>query len=205
MAVGKDVYVDSSLMIDIIVTKLAKLGAVITTPADKAYEAWGISAFREVCSGVLPVHNFPPEFIKDRQTIFPMLKRPDFSTLRPSALAGLKSRLREVEYGFLANSSGPFIGGEKVSLADMHVVFGIRWALKDLGAGKEPGFGKDEFPKVWRMIEGLPESRPEVLSAEQTHEKIRGAEYWAKGPTGVTEGDLLGIAAGTQVSIESFE
>lgn len=200
LAVGKDVYADSSKVIQTIVS----LGNIPTSPADKAYQTWGDVVFAEVL-GLIPIQVLSPDFVKDRKSIFPIVERPDLKTLRPSALAGFKSRLREVEEDFLGNSSGPFINGDKISLADIHIVWPLRWALNDLGAANDVGTGKSDFPKVWRMIESLPQVSPEVLSAEETHKAIRGGDYTSKGPTSVEKDDAYGIAAGTNVSIESFE
>lgn len=200
LSVGKDIYIDSSKIIEVILS----LGHIPTGPADKAYQAWGDTVFNEVL-GLIPVQVLSPEFIKDRRTVFPIVDRPDLKTIRPSALAGFKQRLHEVETVFLANSTGPFINGDKISLADIHIVWPLRWALNDLGAAQELGTGKTDFPKVWRLIENLPQVSPEILSAEDTHRAIRGSEYTSKGPTSVQQNDAYGIAAGTQVSIESFE
>ena len=41
----------------------------------------------------------------------------------------------------------PFIGGERLSVADIHVIWGIRWVLNDLGAKQEKQLGKRGVPK----------------------------------------------------------
>lgn len=203
LAVGKDVYCDSSLIVDIAVSKLAKQGSIITSPADKAYEDWGGNAFQEML-GLVPQQALTPEFVKDRETIFPILKRADLKSLRPSTLAGFQSRCKQVEDVFLS-SGGPFINGDKLGLADIHVIFGLRWAMSNLGAAQDTGCGKDAFPKLWKMIESLPEAKPEVLSTEETLKTIKESEYSADGPTSVMTDDPLGFKAGTEVTIESFE
>lgn len=191
-------------MIQTIMTKLAKPGAVATSPADKPFEDWGTNAFKEVV-GLIPTQAMTPEFIKDRATIFPMIKRPDFGTLRPSTVAGLQSRCTQVEKSFLAQGSGPFMRGEKLSLADVHFIWSLRWGLNDLGGAKEKGCGKDALPKLWKMIESLPPVKPEVLSSEETLKIIRSSGYADDGKLEVEEGDPLGMSAGTMVSVESVE
>ncbi|KAK5117167.1 hypothetical protein LTR85_008935 [Meristemomyces frigidus] len=203
LAIGKDFYCDSSKVIDVTMSKLAKSGALITSPVDKAYEDWGANAFLEAL-GLIPQQALSPDFVKDRETIFPIVKRPDLKTLRPSALAGFQSRCKQVEDIFLANG-GPFINGDKLSLADIHVVFGLRWAMNDLGAANDAGCGKDAFPKLWKMIESLPPAKPEVLSTDDMHTQIKESGYSADGPTGVMKDDAYGIEAGTNVTIESFD
>jgi glutathione S-transferase len=126
LAVGKDIYADSSRIIELIVKDLAKSGAVPTAPTDKPYEDWGNVVFGESL-GLISPSRLSPAFVNDRKTIFPLIERPDFESLRPSAVAAFQSRLKQVEEVFLTNSNGPFIGGEKLSMADIHVIWSIRW------------------------------------------------------------------------------
>jgi glutathione S-transferase len=200
LAIGKDIYADTSLITDVIVSQLGKIP---TSPADKAYEAWGKDVFSD-CLGLIPSEMLTDEFIKDRQDIFPTLARPDIKTLRPSALANVRGRLETVERQFLAGSEGPFIGGSQLSLADIHISWAIKMAL-GLGIGNEPGFGKNDFPKVYKLIENLPSFDPPILSDEETHKIIREASYTSRGAKGVDGKDPTGFKVGTPVSIESFE
>ena len=200
LAVGKDVYCDSGLIFDIVLDKLAKK-QLPTSPADKAWEAWGLETFKAALP-LIPHELVTPDFVKDRETIFPMLKRPDFKTLRPSAVADLQSRLSFLENDVLA--SNPFIGGDKLSVADIHVIWSIRWALEDLGAKQEKQLSKDAFPKVWKLIEGLPLPKPEELSSENTIKAIKAAALWSKDKP-VMSDDPLNISVGTPITIESAE
>lgn len=202
LAIGKDVYADSRLIIDTILSQLGK-GNLITSPADKAFQDWGQSTFEEVLS-LVPPSFLSPEFVEDRQHIFPLLKRPDFETLRPSGIAALVERLRQVEDRFLTSSSGPFIGGSQLGLADLHVIFAIRWVLMDLGNKDEPAFSKQAFPKVWKLIESLPELKMPVMESEKAVQTIKSSEFTAK-DIGVSPSDSLGIVKGTQVTVENFE
>ena len=205
LAVGKDVYADSSLMIDVIASRLMAAGALETGARDKAFEAWGNAAFVEML-GLLKIDQLPAAFVRDRATIFPLVTRKDIATLRPSVVAGLRARMAQAE-GFLAATSDaePFMGGARVSLADVHWIWSIRWGLTALGAAQEKGCGKRNFPKLWRAIGALPASKPEVWVAEKVHETIRGAEYWSTEATTIMADDPLGLAAGTLISVESTE
>jgi len=53
-----------------------------------------------------------------------------------------------VEDEFLAGEH-PWIAGEKIGLADVHVAFVIRWVLQSMGIAQEKGFGKEDFPRLW--------------------------------------------------------
>lgn len=199
LAIGRDVYCDSALIIS---TALSKLGGSLpTSPSDAAFQDWGNVVFQGVIA-TIPQTALEPGFVNDRASIFPAIKRPDFASLRPSALAEFRTRCRQVEEVFLAD--GPFVGGERLSVADVHVVWVLRWALRDLGVAREPGFGKESFPKMWRLIEGLPEPRPEVLGSEEAIEAVRNG---GDGATGIEiDGmDPLGIEKGAQVTVESSE
>lgn len=201
LAVGRDVYCDSSLIIDVVLDKLAK-GKVPTSPTDKAWESWGYQLFVAVLTLAPNAVVDNKDFVKDRQDIFPVLGRPDYKTLRPSGLAEFVSRLSFIENEVLAKS--PFVSGEKLGLADLHVVFGIRWAFNDLGVASEKAVGKDAFPKVWNLIESLPEVSAETIGSDETIKAIKNAELSVK-DVRVDESDPTDISSGTEVTVESTE
>ena len=169
--------------------------------ADKAWQSWGYEAFFEILT-LIPLEVLTDDFVKDRETIFPILKRSDYKHMRPSGVAALKSRLEFVEKVVLAKQAH-FSGG-KLGVADVHALWGLRWGLRDLGAEKEPGLGKDVFPKFWKLIESLPEAKPETLSSEDTIKAIKESELTA-GDVSVQKDDPIGIAEGTEVTVESIE
>ena len=138
--------------------------------------------------------------------MFPILNRPDYDTLRGSGLGIFRARMQQVEQEFLGNSSGPFMNGAQISLADIHVIWPLRWALKQIGLEKEPGFGPDAFPKVWRLINALPSAEIPVVSAAEAQKTVlEYGEYSSAAPTTVPADDPYGIKAGTVVSVESDE
>jgi glutathione S-transferase len=201
LAIGKDVYADSTRIIDELQRRYGKLAA---SPADKAYETFGAHVFATSLS-VIPMAAVTPEFKKDRETIFPALNRPDLAQLRPSGLAAMKTIYQVVEREFLGGSPGPFIGGAaKYALADVHVGWVIQWALETLGLGKEAGFGKEDLPRVYKWIERFPQPQFENVTQEQVWETVLHAEYSAE-DIGVDESDSLGIKKGTVVSVENID
>lgn len=66
LSIGCDIYCDSSLIAKVLQDRYQRLP---TTPADKAYEAFGTMVFSQ-CLPVMPVSRLTPEFVKDRETIF---------------------------------------------------------------------------------------------------------------------------------------
>lgn len=128
LAVGRDVYADSSAIIDVILNQLGGKDKIATSKADKAFEVWGNDTFKSVMPLLPPQAINDETFAKDRATIFPIIAKPELlKSLEPTALAELKSRLDTVEKVFLAD--GPYIGGDKISVADVHVIWVIRWVL----------------------------------------------------------------------------
>lgn len=70
---------------------------------------------------------------------------------------------------------------------------------------KEKGVGKEDFPKVWAMIEALPKVEVDSVDSEEAKKTILGSDYYAKNSTTIAQGDPLGLSSGTKVSVESFD
>lgn len=203
LAVGRDVYADSSAIIDVILKQLGGAGKIQTSKADKAFEVWGNETFKAIMP-LLPEQALTPGFVKDRETIFPLLTKPELlKAMQPGALGDLKSRLAHVEEVLLADS--PYVGGETLSVADIHVIWALRWVLLDLGAVKRfSGLGKDVYPKVWRLIESLPKPKGEKTDKETAIPAVLKAELSSPNVS-VGKDDPLQIAQGAAVTVESAE
>ncbi len=171
------------------------------TPADKAYEVFGVQIFVTALS-IIPVAALTPEFIKDRLTIFPELANPKYAELRPSGLAEMKAKFQLIEDHFLGSSSGTFISGETFGLADLHAGWAVGWALKAIGLSKEPGFSQKDFPRIHQWISSWPRPQYTDLPKEQLWDTIKDAPYTAT-DIGVNENDFLGIKAGVVVTVEN--
>ncbi|KAG9185552.1 hypothetical protein G6011_06883 [Alternaria panax] len=199
LAMGKDVYCDSSLIVS---TLQEKFNILPTSPADRAYEAFGNALFESVLS-VIPSAMLTPDAIKDRITIFQILKHPDYPSLRPSGLAEVRAKFHIIETEFLA---GPrqYIGGDSFALSDLHAGFAVGFALKVQGLIHEPGFGQSDFPRMYEWIAKWPKAEFTEVSPEEVHEAIGNAAYSAQ-EIGVDSKDPLGIAKGTEVSVESAD
>ncbi|KAF2085767.1 hypothetical protein K490DRAFT_67363 [Saccharata proteae CBS 121410] len=207
LAVGKDVYCDTTAIVDVI---QKELGGLPESAADRAYEAFGREVFWS-CLAAVPGAMLSGEFVKDRETIFPVLSRPDLATIRPSALAEFRAVLTTISHDFLGPkrpTSGPFIHGPNLSLADIHVAWVTRWMLRDLGLGQEAGFTATDFPAVHRWIEALPPDAPAArVSGSEAAALILGS---GAATTVVVAGGLeplreLGIEEGTEVGVESTD
>ncbi|KAK4997724.1 hypothetical protein LTR66_002921 [Elasticomyces elasticus] len=202
ISIGKDFYCDNSSFLaagqQIFEKKALKKGK-----SDSAFEAFGYRNFWTVLS-VVPASLVTEAMKKDRTELFPIFARDDFASLRPNGLSELRAVLDVAENEFLGDD-GPFIGGEQqVGMADVHAVWVIKWVLQTLEISKEKGFGKEDFPRVYRWIESFPlhaEQKLDQLSAEDAQKQVLGAEYAAK-DIGVEDTDPLGFKSGDQVSVE---
>lgn len=107
-------------------------------------------------------------------------------------------------------------------------MWAIKWALQNLDVASDPGFSKEDFPKVYKWSARLPfyrmrllrphpnriESIPshavpendvkDKISGEDATKAILDADY-AVPEVGIDETDALGMSSGTPVSVEANE
>ena len=76
--------------------------------------------------------------------------------------------------------------------------------FQTLDIGSEPGFSRDEFPKVYKWIEGLPahkeQNEAKKISPEEAQEKLLNSEY-AAAEIGVDDEDATGLQYGMLVKV----
>ncbi|KAF1923443.1 uncharacterized protein M421DRAFT_104431 [Didymella exigua CBS 183.55] len=198
LALGKDIYADTSL---ILAELQARYGGLRTTPADAAFDVFGTQLFASALR-IVPAAALTPEFIKDRLSIFPALADPEYPALRPSGLAEMRARFDVIEREFLA--PGPFIAGDSFGLADLHAGWAVGWSLRAIGLAQEPGFSEREFPRIHKWIAQWPTPTYTELGAEAVWDAVQGAAYTAR-DIGVDEADPLGLGAGTLVTVENSD
>ena len=201
-AIGKDVYVDNRVFLEAVRNAFPeKSAALAVSPADHAYESFGYRTFW-ICLPLVPPALMSEAFLKDRAELFGVFARPDYETLRPSALAEFRALLDLVENDFLVKK---WIGGDKCAIADIHASWMIKFALQTLEIEKEPGFSAKDFPKVHAWINGLPlytdpNKDADKISADDAKQRLFSAGYSAK-DIGVDHTDPTGLQAGTRVSV----
>lgn len=196
LAVGKDVYCDSAAAVD----ALKDLSSTLrSSPADKAFEAYGNSLIGIMLRSV-DVDSMPG-LVQDRATIFKDVARPDHATLRASAMSELKSLLDILEFEMLADRD--YVNGYALTIADINVVFVVRWALFELQFGQTPGLGSSDLPRVYAWISRIPLPKVEdKISAEEVSAYILGPQA---PQLSLSETDLHGIPAGTKVVVETVD
>lgn len=141
---------------------------------------------------------------KDRKDLFPVFARADFASLRQNGLSELRSMIETAETEFLSGE-GPFIGSE-CGLADIHAMWMIKWALKTIGVGNEPGFDQKAYPKVHAWCNSIPTHDDDIqkgqfISAEDASNQILSSNY-ACTEIGIDRADPLGLQAGEVVAVE---
>jgi glutathione S-transferase len=73
-------------------------------------------------------------------------------------MSELKSIFDKLELEMLENRK--FVAGDTMTIADINVVFVVRWALVDLQFEKVPGFGAPDLPRIYAWyVRGLSRQR----------------------------------------------
>jgi hypothetical protein len=120
-------------------------------------------------------------------------------------LAEFKQLLDIMENDFLADG-GPLVHGERCGVADIYSIWMIKQAFQSLGVGSEPGFSRENFPKVYQWIKVLPEHNEQndapKTSAVEAKKQLLSARYAAK-EIGADSRDPTGLKAGSTVTIET--
>ena len=80
------------------------------------------------------------DVVKDREGLFDIPG--NFTDFRTNSLAEFKSLLSMLEHEVLVSEKGPWIVGQMCGVADLHVIWIVRWAFQTLGIGTERGFDK---------------------------------------------------------------
>lgn len=204
--IGRDIYADNRAFIEAVQKIFPDKAAVLAkSAADHAYESFGYRTLW-VRLPLVPAKLVSKKMRDDGAELFSVFTRPDYESLRPSALAEFRQLLDIVENDFL--DQDPWIGGPKSSIADIHASWMIKMVLQTMEVEKEPGFSRPKLPKVHTWINGLPkhdeDNAPPKISAAEPKEKILGADYAAE-DVGINANDPTGLKAGTMVTVETTD
>ncbi|KAI9724607.1 MAG: hypothetical protein M1828_003630 [Chrysothrix sp. TS-e1954] len=207
LSIGKDVFCDSALIMYTILSSATTPLPTQPYGYEKGLQSYADAVFQSVLP-LVPGQLLTEGFVKDRASMFPILGRPDFQTLRPSALGELRANLKGIEEHMLQDS-GPFLGGKKeVGADDLQLAWAVRWTVKNLGVESEPGFGSAAFPRFYKWIDAcgaLDEGmKRDEVSGEDAGKTILASEYSIKNHD-VPADDPLGVKKGERVSVESAD
>lgn len=206
MAVGPHVYADSQRIIE----EIELLAGKQLYPAETKYALPGLKllgdrVFRTAIFAI-PAQAISEEFVKDRVTVFPEIKNPNFKHIRPYALGELRAMFSEIQEELLGNGEKKWVaGGSSPTLADAHVIWSVRWTLKSLGLGQEEGLTPKDFPGIHDWVERYSEITGKddapKLSGEEAKKIILGAVESAQVDASIDSTDPLELSKGEQVQI----
>jgi glutathione S-transferase len=164
MAIGKDIYSDSRL----IISKLESLSKNLLTPAEagirKLFENWtidgGIFANAVKLTPYWHKHGFLQNeaFLNDRQKLMGgrRFTAEGMEAGRPDGSQNMQVALGMLETTFLADGRNWVLGGEEPTVADIDAVWPFEWLIVDsgmTGSLAKEHFGKEKYPKVYAWVE----------------------------------------------------
>jgi len=201
MAVGKDVYCDSQAIIDYLVSTSLNPNIIGNASSDYAMKLLGDTIFRAAV-GCFPPQAMTPEFLADRVPVFKVLGTPEFKSgeLRPQGLTELRSIFTRFEQSL--GQGKKFICGDEPTIQDAHVAWAVRFVIKSLGLGTEPGFSKDDMPVLYAWVERFIEATkfaPKDITAEEATKEILSAPPSKLGND--AEADPTGLKVGEKVAV----
>ncbi|BFZ62964.1 hypothetical protein YB2330_004076 [Saitoella coloradoensis] len=191
MAVGKDVYCDTRLILDRLV------GGMGQAPVDgiKDSERWradsGLVRGLEIWAGakIFPIApltfpaSFPifknKQFLKDREAFSGRSWQPEhLAKVRPGALAEFKAYVDIIENEVLADGRDWVLGTEKCGMGDVQLSWVVDWVINGLGATKGL-IDQDTHPKTCAWLSRF---RKAVKDGTTTIKRssIKGEEAKAK-------------------------
>jgi glutathione S-transferase len=208
--IGKDVYPDNRTFLDAILNMFpdeAKNAGLLPRPCDEsAFEMFGYRTFW-ICLPLVPKELNSKQLQEDRMSLFKVFAAENYEELRPSALAEFRAVLDDVENEFLGDGRR-FVGGERLSVSDLHAMWMIKWALQTIGVDKEPGFGKEDWPRVYAWIDGVKKhdeaGEAESVSHDDAKRVLLSSEHAAKEVV-VDSKDPTGLKKGQRVSVGSSD
>ena len=203
--IGRDIFCDNRVFLDAIFEAFREESKKLreTRSRDEsAWEMWGYRSFW-ICLPLVPKDLNSKQLQEDRSSLFAVFSAQNYEELRPSALAELRTLLDVIENEVLGDGR-TFIGGEDLGVADLHAMWMIKWALQTMGVNKEAGFGEEDWPRVFRWINGVKRhdesGEPEKLEHDEAKRRLLGGQYAVK-EIGVDETDPTGFKAGQRVSV----
>lgn len=167
LAIGKDVYCDSRLIISKLETLYPGSGLAPSTPVEagirKLFESWTVDGgifFNAV--KMMPYWQdgsflSNKAFVDDRQKLMGRRLTPDsMEAGRPDGAQHLQQAFDLLETTFLADGRDWILGTKEPSLADLDAVWPFKWLMMDpMMKGSLPAqhFNAEKYPKVFSWVE----------------------------------------------------
>ncbi|KIX10002.1 uncharacterized protein Z518_01083 [Rhinocladiella mackenziei CBS 650.93] len=218
MAVGRDVYCDSR----IILRKLEEFfpdGALGASSAEekaieKLLEIWAIESgvfarASQLIPTSMPLLN-DPKFTQDREDFSGRSwSKEQIAANRPEALAAIRSGFKFLETTLLADGREWVLKTEKPTLADIEAIWTFDWLNGLKGALPRELISDKRYPKVFAWIARFNEAlkvakaqapKPASLKGDAALQRILNASF-AQPDVGIDQADPLGLQQGTEVEV----
>jgi glutathione S-transferase len=167
MAIGKDIYIDSRIIIDKLQALYPDNSSANATAEQSGYrklfEHYSDSALFNNAVKLMPywssnsmVQN--KAFLDDRQKLMGgrRMTTERMQAGRPEGLQNMRQAFELMETTFLADGRQWILGTEKLTVADIDAVWPFEWLVVDRGmkgALPEDQFGEKNFPKTYSWIQ----------------------------------------------------
>ncbi|KIW04495.1 uncharacterized protein PV09_04252 [Verruconis gallopava] len=196
MAIGKDIYCDSRM----IISKLEKLYPENTlgasSPIEQAFEYLLENFINDAgpflrAAQMIPPSLISPEFAKDRSEMTGrVFEAQGRERQRPEAMAHVRMYFNLFETKILADGRKFISGTDEPRLGDIHAAWNLDWAvgLAQLKQEGEKGdlFTREQYPKVFAWLDRYKafvasvhekDGRAETIGIEETVRKVLSSKY----------------------------
>lgn len=218
MAIGRDVYCDSR----IILRKLEELfpdGALGATTAEgkaleKLLETWVIEGGIFVRASQLIPSSMPllndPKFVSDREEYSGRSwSKAQIDANRPEAVAAIRNGFKFLETTLLADGRNWVLKTEKPTLADIEAIWAFDWLKGLKGALPRELISEKSYPKVFAWIARFNDAlkaakaqapKPATLDGSAAAQRISKASF-AEQNLPFDRADPLGLQQGAEVEV----
>jgi len=218
MAIGRDIYCDSRIILRKLEEFLPDGALGASTPQDKAIEKflqiWNIEAGIFVRASQLIPTSMPllndPKFTRDRQDFSGRSwSKEQIAANRPEALAAIRNGFEFLETTLLADGRQWMLKTDKPTLADIEAIWTFDWLNGLKGALPRELISAKQYPKVFAWIARFNDTfkaaksqapKPASLKGDAAVQRILNATF-AEKELGVDSADPLGLQHGTEVEV----
>jgi len=171
LVIGKDVYLDTSLMVDIISTKFdaVKLPDEKSKVVQRSVECFAAKFFSVIIE-CADFSSLPEVFTKDRKELWSNFGK---AGDRSASIAQLVSHINNVEDQL--KDGRPWLSGEDISFVDINIAFLLVFTFNTMKYGSIPGLTGSDIPKVYSYVERYVKHM-ETCHTKNKVEKISGED-----------------------------
>ncbi|MCJ1248743.1 hypothetical protein MMC30_005962 [Trapelia coarctata] len=217
MAIGRDIYTDSRLILEKLEARFPDGAIGASQPDQKAVEKllerWIVDGGVVLrASQLIPAEmplNQDPKYRKDREDFSGRSwDKANILKMRPEALAQIRNDFDFLEKGLLADGRDWILKTDKPSLADIEAVWAFHWLDGLKGALPPSIISAKQFPKVFAWIDRFSKAVSSAKATAQKPTTLKGPEaihFITQASFAETQGnvdeDPLGLHKGQDVEV----